>query len=225
MSATQLGMFAKFWQPGRVKTRLAAAIGDAAASEVYKAFVATLLARFESVGSRRVLAYWPRERRDDFACLARPRAWELQPQSDGDLGTRMRSYFEQSFAEGTVRAVLIGSDSPTLPREHIDRAFALLERHSVVLGPSDDGGYYLAGLSGQVPPIFEGIPWSTAEVWNATLARLKAADVDFATLPAWYDVDDVEDLRRLGDGLRRTPETAEELTELRRVVYAALRET
>jgi rSAM/selenodomain-associated transferase 1 len=225
--ATQLGMFAKFWQPGQVKTRLAAVTGNDAASAVYKAFIATLLARLESVRSRRVLAYWPPERRDDFAGLVDRRPWELHAQSEGDLGARMRFYFEQAFAAGAERAVLIGSDSPTLPREYVEQALELLEQYSVVLGPSDDGGYYLLGLSEppKLPPIFDEMPWSTTGVWGATVARLKDAGVDFATLPEWYDVDDLDDLRRLSDELHNTAATDDELTHLRRVVYAALTKT
>jgi rSAM/selenodomain-associated transferase 1 len=225
MRATLLAMFAKFWQPGQVKTRLAAAVGDQPASEVYRASIDALLSRFEKIADGRELVYWPPERREEFSRLVGEREWRVRPQCEGDLGARMAHYFTEAFAARHHCVVLIGSDAPTLPRECVEEAFELLHRHSVVLGPSDDGGYYLVGLAGRVPPIFEGIPWSSAEVWSVTVARLAAAGIDFAVLPPWYDLDELPDLQRLAAELDRTPERGPELTALREMVYAALGET
>ena len=87
----QLGIFAKYWQPGRVKTRLAADLGDSAACEIYQAFVETTISRLDEFPSRRVLCFWPKERVAEFEAIARK--WVLQPQSPGDLGERMGDYF------------------------------------------------------------------------------------------------------------------------------------
>ena len=81
--------------------------------------------------------------------------------------------------------VLIGSDSPTMPAQFIDDAFAALDSDPVVLGPSRDGGYYLVGAAGQVPPIFTEIDWSTPAVWRQTVDRLGKAGCRFAELPPW----------------------------------------
>jgi len=88
-----------------------------------------------------------------------------------------------------------------LPEAYIDQAFSSLDHDPVVLGPTADGGYYLVGARGQVPPIFDDIQWSTGSVWDQTVARLREHDRPFATLPAWYDVDELPDLLRLARDL------------------------
>lgn len=196
----QLGIFAKYWQAGAVKTRLARAIGADAASELYRVFVETLLLRFQAVADRRALCYWPPQRQGEFAALAGS-AWTLDQQSDGQLGHRMSCFFDKSLNAGYTRTVLIGSDSPTLPGDYLDRAFRLLRTHSVVLGPTSDGGYYLVGAAGEVPPIFENVAWSTPRVWQQTVAALHDAAIPFAELPPWYDIDEKQDLTRLREEL------------------------
>ena len=189
-------MFAKYWAPGHVKTRLAASIGAPAAAEIYYAFVQTLVTRFASTATRRLLVFAPDDQQPAFSELANP-DWEIAPQRGSDLGERMHHFFLDSFAAGVERAVLIGSDSPNLPLSLIDRAFEELRTAPVVLGPSDDGGYYLIGAASQVPPVFDQIAWSSPEVWRQTIERLDSSDTRYAVLPSWYDVDDIHDLRRL----------------------------
>ncbi|HUY37019.1 MAG TPA: TIGR04282 family arsenosugar biosynthesis glycosyltransferase [Pirellulales bacterium] len=189
-------MFAKFWQPGAVKTRLAASVGPLAAARLHRACLRTVLARTCTLAERRTLMVTPPERLAEFASFAGA-AWNVEPQSSGDLGARMRHYFETSFAHGAARVVLIGSDSPTLPVAHIERAFDLLGRHAVVLGPASDGGYYLVGAAAKSPPIFDGVAWSSGEVWRRTVEQLAAAGCSYAELPEWYDIDTYDDLLRL----------------------------
>ncbi len=202
----QLGIFAKYWQAGAVKTRLASAIGPAAASHVYRHFIITLLRRFGQLADRRILAFWPPDKRSEFTTLAGD-DWLCVEQAAGDLGARMRHYFETAFAEGARRVVLLGSDSPTLPVAYVQRAFQQLETTPVVLGPTPDGGYYLVGASNEVPPIFDGINWSTPAVWRQTVARLEDKSCPFAQLPEWYDVDELNDLHRLRGELHELAES------------------
>ena len=117
----------------------------------------------------------------------------------------MQNFFHSSFGRGAERVVLLGSDSPNLPKEFVSQAFQMLASHKVVvLGPADDGGYYLIGLAlAPVPPIFEGIAWSTPTVWDQTVAILRANEIPFACLPTWYDVDRLADLRRLACDLQK----------------------
>lgn len=194
-AATLLGIFAKHWEPGKVKTRLAKTIGESRAATLHALFVSTLVERLGQVGERRVIAFWPPQSQAPFAALARSR-FEIWPQSSGDLGQRMQAFFTQGLM-AAQRVVLIGSDSPDLPLELIDEAFRALQSHEVVLGPSADGGYYLIGLARQVPPIFDDISWSTPEVWPQTTSRLKAAGIAWHELPTWYDVDDDAGLHAL----------------------------
>lgn len=199
-------MFAKYWLPGAVKTRLARSIGDQWASQLYLGFLQTLLRRFADVGDRRVVAYTPAERQAEFADITTA-TWEVIPQSTGNLGQRMESFFASQLTDPASRLVLIGTDSPTMPRQLIDDAFDALDRHAVVLGPTSDGGYYLVGATGDVPPIFDQIDWSTPAVWSQTVDRLRAVGRGFCELPTWYDVDELADLRKVHSELTRLRNT------------------
>ncbi len=199
-----LGIFAKHWTPGAVKTRLAAAVGSQLAAAFHRACVESLLIRLADVADQRVLAVTPPGSVPEFRRIAGP-AWRVIAQADGDLGTRMADFFTAAFRDGSHQVVLIGSDSPSLPRAYLARAFELLPDYPVVLGPADDGGYYLVGAAGRVPPMFTGIAWSTAAVFSQTVDRLEQAGWPFAVLPGWYDVDEVPSLLRLRQELEQDP--------------------
>lgn len=198
MATNQLGMFAKYWEPNTVKTRLAATIGAEEAAQLYRASLLTLLDRLGDFGARRTLYVTPFERQPEFESIAKGQ-WIVLPQTGDDLGQRMKIYFSEAFQEAANRVVLIGSDSPTLPREFIESAFEMLSDHDVVLGPSEDGGYYLVGASRQVPPIFDGVAWSSPHVWEQTVAMLETHSIPWQQLESWYDVDDVASLKKLCD--------------------------
>ncbi|MEX0704145.1 MAG: TIGR04282 family arsenosugar biosynthesis glycosyltransferase [Planctomycetales bacterium] len=129
--------------------------------------------------------------------------YELWPQPQADLGARLQSFF-RDHCDGRAGggAVAIGTDSPTLPRDFVERAFDLLERHDCVLGPATDGGYCLAGLRDSRLPIFEGIAWSGPRVLEQTIARLERCGASLALLPPWYDVDAPADLAFLRGHIR-----------------------
>ncbi len=181
-----LGLFAKWPEPGAVKTRLAAA--PAWGARVARAFLLDTVERLAAVDARRVLAFAPREREADFAAVSAGR-FTLTPQGDGDLGRRLAAFVERELAAGARAVVLVGADSPTLPVGHVEQAFAELERADVVLGPASDGGYYLVGCGPALPPILEGIAWSTGRVLADTVAALADPRWRLALLPPWYDVD------------------------------------
>jgi hypothetical protein len=120
-------------------------------------------------------------------------------QTSGDLGQRMRTAFEDSFAGGTETAVLIGSDIPEITADLLQQAFTSLTTNEVVIGPTRDGGYYLIGLVARqapqlLPLIFEKMIWSTGDVLANTIRRLEQAGYDAATLPSLRDIDLPEDL-------------------------------
>ena len=213
----QLGIFAKYWQPGQVKTRLARTIGQQPASRLHRLSLQVMLQRYRHLADRRILACWPADRLKAFADLAGSH-WTVQPQSPGDLGQRMSHYFQQGFEQGATRIVLLGSDSPTLPDRYVRQALALLHEHPVVLGPAPDGGYYLVGAAGQVPPIFEGVDWSTPRVWRQTTELLSSAGLSYTALPPWYDVDEADDLIRLNAELAQLVQQDGLWTELHELV-------
>jgi len=200
-----LGLFAKQPVPGQVKTRLAAETCADWAAQVADAFLRDTLHRLLWIDAHRVVAFAPADAEPFFANLIDYR-FQLIPQVDGDLGQRMAAFFAGQFQAGAKRVVLIGTDTPTLPPDYIERAFDELKRSEVeaptkdvhlVLGPATDGGYYLIGLAGQVPPIFEGISWGSERVLAETTSRLPEDGCRLTLLPPWYDVDTLKDWRVL----------------------------
>lgn len=202
-SGDRLGVFAKYWQPGKVKTRLATSLGDVKAARIYEAFVAATIARLSAIDCQKMLAYSPADdaTRAEFEA-ANATGWALMPQADGNLGQRMATYFDEQFASGAERVLLLGTDSPNVPMVEVQEAFEHLKTADVVLGPTSDGGYYLVGAANQTPPIFADIPWSTSEVLTATTARLEDAGISYAQLDPWYDVDELFDLHQLIEDLQ-----------------------
>ena len=221
-----LGLFAKHWTLGQVKTRLAAGIGATAAVRFHRHCVDILLERLKFIADTRLVCYWPPEHREEFTQLGNGH-WQFRPQMPGDLGTRMGAYFEDCFKAGFQRVLLLGTDSPNVPLPHIERAFQLLEARRLVLGPTEDGGYYLVGARSKIPPIFEAMPWSTPRLWPATLRQLETIgwqrDVDYELLPPWYDIDTISDLKRLYRELLAEAIGNEPLTDLRCYVETALK--
>lgn len=198
---TLLGIFARFWEPGQVKTRLAATVGAECAATVQRMFLQTLLRRFAAIAEARLLLATPDDRQAAFRELASA-DWEIAPQGAGNLGQRMQRYFELGLHRAR-RVVLIGSDSPDLPAEYLERAFEALQTYDVVLGPAADGGYYLVGTTRYAPPIFDGIDWGTSAVWQQTTDRLRSAGIAWHELSGWYDVDDSRGLHALLQNVNR----------------------
>ncbi len=195
---TTLGIFVKHPLAGHVKTRLTAELGSQGAAEIYAAFIADLAARFRMTADKRALCFSPDT--DAARQYFNTRAagdYRLWPQPEGDLGVRMHGFFEQHINRDDDRVVVIGSDSPTLPREHVERAFDDLARADCILGPATDGGYYLIGMRGRVWPTFSTIEWSGCRVLEQTVNLLARAGATLALLPVWYDVDTPADLQLL----------------------------
>lgn len=217
----QLGVFAKYWQPGYVKTRLARSIGDRNASWLYRGLLKCTLAKMQGQVDQRWLVFTPEGRRKEMQALA-GRDWRLVEQANGDLGNRLSVFFDQLFAAGAHRVVVIGSDCPTLPAEIIQQAFVALHENPVVLGPSDDGGYYLIGASQRIPAVFTGIEWSTCRVWQQTITCLDKQRIPFVTLPRFADVDEVSDLIDLRDELARSQHDQPEFESLLSTIHQVL---
>lgn len=189
-------VFVRAPQPGLVKTRLAAAVGDQAALRIYRRLAEHTLAEVRALAAEDVAVrvhYAPADAEDEV------RAWLgagplYLPQADGDLGVRMKDAFARAFADGPERVVIVGSDLPEVSASLLRRAFELLDAEPAVIGPARDGGYYLLGLRGMIDGIFGGIEWSTSRVLLATLERFSAAGVEPAALEVLSDVDTVDDL-------------------------------
>jgi hypothetical protein len=187
---------AKAPRAGEVKTRLCPPLSPGQAAELAEAFLLDVIEAVRSLEmATPVIAYAPAGARARFEALAHDFA--LVAQRGADLGARLAHVFDDLLATDVKGAIVIGSDAPTLPRAVLDAALDRLGSADLVLGPSEDGGYYLIGLREPRPELFADIAWSTPTVFEATMARARACGLRTAILPTWFDVDTGEDLERL----------------------------
>ena len=218
-ASAALVLFARIPRRGRVKTRLARRIGDEAALLLHRALVDDALrftaAAARSSGSRAVVAWDGEGAASRTMSRAGRRArLEATHQGRGDLGARLRRVARRLLARGVRLLVLIGSDSPVAPRSAVPRAFRLLRLGAdVVLGPAEDGGYWLLGVRADRPEIFRGMAWGTRSVLRRTLARAREHRARVRFVRGSWDIDRPEDLERLrralrGRGSRQAPHTA-----------------
>lgn len=192
----QLIVFVKYPRPGRVKSRLSAAIGREQAAQVYRQLAERTMAQVlpEPDTAWELAVFF-----DPGGEEALFREWlggglKYFPQQGDDLGQRMHNAFAHAFTDGCKKAVIIGSDCPDISRDSINRSFALLDAHDAVIGPAFDGGYYLLGLKQALPELFCGIDWSTDRVFRQTVERLRSRNLSHALLPELRDIDRIEDL-------------------------------
>jgi uncharacterized protein len=131
-----------------------------------------------------------------------PDSFRLAPQCEGDFGVRLRQGMVDLLDAGHRAAILVNSDSPTLPQTVLQQAVDAVSRgDNVTLSPAVDGGYTLIGLSKPHTRLFEEIPWSTSEVYRLTLERAREIGLDMEIVHGWYDVDDALSLQMLEDEL------------------------
>jgi rSAM/selenodomain-associated transferase 1 len=187
--------FVKYPAPGRVKTRLAEQIGQDAAADLYRNFVTDILATLKSLDANFKIVFALGGSQDQFQQWL-GKEYSYIPQVGQDLGQRMENAFLQAFNEGFKDVIVIGSDSPDLPKEYLELAFTTLDTNDIVIGPSSDGGYYLIGFTREafLPEAFERITWSSDKVFVQTVDILKQHRHRVCLLPQWYDVDTLADL-------------------------------
>lgn len=196
----RLLIFARLPELGAVKTRLAATAGDDRALTVYRAMLRDLLASIgTSTAETEVEILWAPTPIANGASLRHAfGAHILAMQTGATLGDRMAMAFsERFFFHRTEKIIAIGVDDPTLSREIVDHAFAILDSCDWVVGPATDGGYYLIGCRAAAfdTSIFGEIDWGKNTVFAATMAKIAAWGSTVATLPARADIDTEEDLK------------------------------
>jgi rSAM/selenodomain-associated transferase 1 len=219
-----IGLMAKYWESGKVKTRLGAAIGMNRAARIHRVFVEYLCGALRDAGDRRWFSLSPIERRGDVLSMLKSQSretlssevlsseadWLIVDQGIGNLGDRMQRWFSSCLTAPASRAILMGTDCPTIRRELISAADQLLREHDLVIGPARDGGYYLIGLRGEwsqhesrYQSLFREIPWSTSEVLEVTRKRANSIGLAVAELELAEDVDTIVELENLLDQLGR----------------------
>jgi rSAM/selenodomain-associated transferase 1 len=187
-------VFIKYPEPGRVKTRLGRQIGYEQAALLYEALVKQQITDLDC--NSYDLAYYV----DDNQPLDQYRSkfgsnLNFFMQKGSDLGERMARAFEESFERRYERVILMGSDIPLVNGADVTLFFNHLLTHQMVIGPAEDGGYYMIGCQKgiSVVPLFENIVWSTSDVFKTTLAR--ASDLNVRIEKTWFDIDNQEDLK------------------------------
>lgn len=204
---------AKAPRPGAVKTRLAAALGDAPAVTLARAFLLDTLAMVRALPwARCVLAI---DEPSQFS--SHEHADEIWLQGDGDLGARLARLVRRGLASAPF-VLVIGGDSPGLPVERMERARSALRDHDATVGPALDGGFYLLGLRRGPDRLFADVRWSTEHAFADMRAALEREHVTAHILEPWFDIDHAADLERLRGLLRdhaiTAPATREALTRL-----------
>jgi len=181
---------------GRVKTRFSPELAPAESAAIYQCMIEDKVAEISSLsGMDLAIAFTPNHAEASFASFKRL-GFSLFSQKGTNLGERMSNIFADTLIGGHQAVVLIGSDSPDLPKSIIKEAFRVLlsGESDIVLGPCHDGGYYLIGMRRAHPELFEKIPWSTAAVLKATLCKSKELGLRTELLCHWHDLDTFEDL-------------------------------
>jgi uncharacterized protein len=186
-------LFLRYPELGAIKTRLAETLGDDLTYELYCSFLADISVMVREINAETIIVY---SGANGVSFPYFP-GIECLHQRGNNIGERMQGAFIDILAKGFERCVLIGSDSPDIPAALVNDAFNKLDSADIILGPSSDGGYYLIGCKRQsvFPSIFDGINWSTSEVFTETIKRITEAGLKFALLQQWSDIDEFDDLK------------------------------
>ena len=189
-------VFQKNLIAGRTKTRLAATIGNEKALFVYKQLISITTNVLINLPFDKLIYYSEFIPLDIEAKEIETAAKTLVlVQHGNDLGARMLNSFSDQFKMGYSRLIIIGTDCPDLNSELLLNAFNALESHDIVIGPAADGGYYLLGMSKLYPELFEGVEWSTSEVYGQTVDIISKLGLSFSLMPVLRDLDNEDDLK------------------------------
>jgi len=175
---------------GKCKTRLAASIGDIAALEVYKFLLDHTVSITKNLEVTKEVHYSTKIVEND---IWDPTNYEKKQQHGKDLGARMYNAFSDGFKSGYKNIIIIGSDMYDLSQSDIENAFTALQTHDYVLGPAEDGGYYLLGMKSLNPLLFQNKSWGTPTVLENTLKDLQQTNIKL--LEKRNDVDYYEDIK------------------------------
>lgn len=194
MTKDLLLIFVKKPEAGKVKTRLAATIGDQKALEIYQQLLQHTHNITAPLGCNKIVYYAPDIQEAD---LWSEGGFRKAQQAAGNLGEKMTSAFQDGFLAGYQQICIIGSDCYQLTTAMIEEAFALLRQNDVVIGPSRDGGYYLLGMKQLHKMLFQNKQWSTSSVCHSTISDIKKAGLCYTMLPQLIDIDTSEDLKSM----------------------------
>jgi rSAM/selenodomain-associated transferase 1 len=188
-----IAVFAKAPVPGRVKTRLAVAIGANEAARLYRDMVSILLQRLLEAANRLASDLEIHTDTPTDAWTAHTVTSRLQ--ISGDLGARMLHALDSGLAAGRPQVLILGGDVPSVPISHLETLLAAPS--DVALGPAEDGGYYAIACRRTHPQMFAGVEWSTPAACRQTAAACRQAGLSVSFGPEWFDIDEPSDLARI----------------------------
>lgn len=194
MTKQALMIFTKNPVVGKVKTRLAATIGNEAAVSVYKQLLQQTIATTQDLPFDRFVFYSDYISQDDIWDKSQ---YNKKLQQGDDLGEKMNNAFVYLFENRYKKVVIIGTDCPSLNKHIILDAFSKLDDVDVVIGPAYDGGYYLLGMKQTLAALFIDMEWSTPKVLPETIQRCKQHGLMFLLLQTLHDIDEEKDLQTL----------------------------
>ncbi|MGI8670018.1 MAG: TIGR04282 family arsenosugar biosynthesis glycosyltransferase [Aridibacter sp.] len=184
-------------EAGKVKTRLQPFLTEKQSVELAVAFLQDAESKAHSVTENLIVAVSPFEERNRLTEILQHKPLLIE-QTGETLGDKMFNAFKFAFEKGLDSVVMIGTDSPTFPADYIEQAFEFLELETdVVLGKTEDGGFYLIGLKILDTRIFENVSWSSAETFEQIWQNIMNLKLHLREVPGWYDVDEKEDFERL----------------------------
>ena len=212
-------VFAKPAVPGRVKSRLIPPLTPEAAAQFHLVALTDVLSAARDVSPR--IELWVAGGAAEQECFReRHPGVRVTGQRGPDLGQRLRHAFDEVFRSGAERVLIVGSDHPSLPADHLRQLLEGLNETDVALGPSEDGGYYAVAIRRAAWPVaaalFDSMPWSSTGLLAATLDRAADSGLSVQLGPSWYDVDEAADLERLRGDAEPGSATATFLRELDR---------
>ncbi|WP_297337419.1 TIGR04282 family arsenosugar biosynthesis glycosyltransferase [Algoriphagus sp.] len=195
MKKSAIIIFQKNAELGKVKTRLAKDLGDQTALAIYGQLCAYTHSVCKQVSVEKYLYFSnfiPQESSPDSS-------YRFRLQRGKELGERMSNAFYDLFQSDFEKVLIIGTDCPEITPDLLSEAFARLDRSEVVMGPAEDGGYYLLGMREFFPQLFQQMEWSTSEVAIQTKKRLETGKISYELLPLLTDIDTIEDLEKIKD--------------------------
>ena len=207
-----LVLFAKAPIAGEVKTRLQPEITPENSARLQEAMIKDSISLMSEINNvEKIIYFLPIEKKYVFEKFTDGLPFHLNCQNGVDLGEKMANSFHDLFNKGFFRVVVIGTDSPTLPKEYISKAFIDLNNADLVIGPSIDGGYYLIGFKEKVLPVFSPVEWGSNKVLLQTEELIKIHNLKLSLLPVHYDIDTIEDLRYLKTHLKLLSRSGEHI--------------
>ena len=190
-------IMAKVPEAGKVKTRLQPALTSNESAELATAFLQDTENKAKTITDNLIVAFSPINKKNELENILQHKPFLIEQRGD-NLGEKMFNAFKFAFEASSDAVVMIGTDSPTFPADHIEQAFEFLDLETdVVLGKTEDGGFYLIGLRKLDTQIFENVSWSSDETFEQVWKNTMDLGLHLREVPSWYDVDEPEDLEKL----------------------------